>query len=1693
MGNDSGVSLDRDRAFDMNSLNELLIQGRTILTEAVRISEEMEKSITAISEIYDSIDPQYRTGALGADIQTLSGKVKDDIYQETMERMDRILLNLINEIPACDSAGAKDMDAVEQTITEIQGRIRELQSFFHARDIDLSYQEFKSRLEDMKSGWDETAEDWSGLLVEIENDVMGTIGAGILYSPDPVNLSTGNFVYDHEDLKIGGEIPLSFHRYYNAKDRYKGSLGRCFVHNYDIRLDTEEEKGKVTVTMSDGQKKTFRRQENGGYLSSHSALEILTEEPDGWLLETLSGSRIRFHKNGRMTRMENQNGRGITFSYDEKVRLIKAITDTGSVLTYSYNETGQLACVSDHTGRNIILSYERGKLSSVTDPAGNIRAYRYGKNGRIEETINFRGTVAVKNSYDQKRRVIRQDFPDGGHMDYTYDDGNRQVIMTERNGTKTTYVHDGRYRCTDIVYEDGTTEHFAYNKKNQRIRHTDRNGRTVRCAYDNRGNLTQFTGPLGEKLSITYNTQNNPLHIKIGGREKQKNVYDKNGNLLESIDALLRRTTFTYNEKSLPETITKPDGSILHFSYDEKGDLVEITNALGGTTLYAYDALHRVTKITDPKGAQTCFTYDEADHMKTLTNAVGDVRTYEYNASGRVVKITDFDGSIIERSYNALNKLEKSTDQLGRITEFYYDAMWNLAEAVTPDGAHTRYRYDADNRLSLLEDTLGNTISYAYDGNGNCISRTDQTGNTVRFFYDASGRLIRAEGEEGSKIIYVYNEEGRPVQAKDAFGNTVNMEYDEAGQLIKETGLMGETRTYTYTPLGKMESVTDEAGLVTFYSYLPGGKLKEAVYSDGTKESYTYDVNGNVETHTNQKGFVFTYEYDCLGRVTGVQGSNGEKKEYAYDALGNVTSVTDVYGNSTCYEYSPTGQLTKITDALGNETVYTYDLCDRLTEIRQYGEEGACHVTAYKRDLLGRIETAIDPLGQKEHYTYDAKGQLLEKLDQEGYLTKYGYTAQGDISRITYADGREAVFTYNPLRQLIKMQDWSGTTKIENDAWGRALKVQYPDGRKVSYTYRKRGERTGITYPDGRKVSYIYDEQRRLTGLKEGDSLISYAYDELGRLSEKTFPNGCETLYAYDGAGHLAELIHRDGEGILDHYLYRFDLMGNKTAIEKQRRGILEESGVYTYAYDALGRLKEVAKDGQIQKTYSYDAFGNRRYMTDRKNRTDYTYNAMNQLLSRADSEKEERYAYDGRGNLRSITENGVLKNQYTYGALNRLEQAFNGQEEVSYTYNGLGHRVEKTIGNEYRIQYLVDLTKSYHNLLQKEEKGKTQTYLWDGNVTGMAEESGWKYILQDELGSPVRLLDESGESVERYGYDEFGQDLYGNQGTAQPFGYTGYQYDRAAGTYYAQAREYRAEVGRFASEDRVKGFLTAPGTLHEYVYCLNSPLSMVDWNGRTPGEWIDGPETDYEGVYYLNAEDGAFTFGHAALLFVRYDGSGTFYSFAASQSEALNIVFGNDVPGYLSKAELEATDVDVFLGYKKPPKGNNVDFLVPMAGKINTDGIDRDFLDGEETPYTRYIYIPVTVEEGKIMSYYAEQLRDDNRIGIYNLYARNCGMVAQDILRMGGKNFAAGSGDGKNRDEQLTMAGIAGLFLRLNPIIAAKNAGKVLIYKVVNDYLDQTIPDGAYYKGWLETQMLYYMIGWETGKIIARENKNKE
>ncbi len=326
-----------------------------------------------------------------------------------------------------------------------------------------------------------------------------------------------------------------------------------------------------------------------------------------------------------------------------------------------------------------------------------------------------------------------------------------------------------------------------------------------------------------------------------------------------------------------------------------------------------------------------------------------------------------------------------------------------------------------------------------------------------------------------------------------------------------------------------------------------------------------------------------------------------------------------------------------------------------------------------------------------------------------------------------------------------------------------------------------------MTYPNGERAEYQYNEKGQLSKLHTEQGCIQYQYDDLGNLIRKELPNGIVTSYSYNLLGRIREINHT-GDGFAEEYAYQYDVAGNKTEAYKHRQGMEADSGNFGYGYDALNRLTEVYRDGSLLRRYTYDAFGNRTLKEDYSGeefvKTFYHYNANNQMVRRISGEEEQNYTYDGRGNLTAVSRGEELLQAFTFDSANRMSSAMEIRDglvkRAEYSYNGFGNRVGQTISHsnincgtqemkpqipqnpEKQIHYTLDLTRQYHNLLMSEDNNgeSSQTFYWDGNVAAVEDVTMDCYYLQDDLGSPMQLIDEMGKVRESYGYDEFGVSL---------------------------------------------------------------------------------------------------------------------------------------------------------------------------------------------------------------------------------------------------------------------------------------------------------------------------------------------
>ena len=1257
---------------------------------------------------------------------------------------------------------------------------------------------------------------------------------------DPVNLDTGNFIYDKEDLVIEGVEKFSFARFYNSVDRRIGPLGKGWTHNYDIRLETGLD--TVTVVLNDGREEIFSRG-TGDCIPLSGSTADLSYKNERYEYKRLDGGTYYFDVTGRLIRIEDANGVGCSLEYSDMC-LTRIIRDSGEYYQLSYaDETdNRLTTVKDHTGRSAEYIYEDGLLTAVRIGDRENR-YGYDVAGNLSDIINPHGIRIIRNEYDSKRRVVSQQFPDETSISYEYDETTGATVMVEKNGSSSYHFHDELFRNTENVYPDGK-ETNLFDERNQIVFSSDKNGNETHYSYDNKGNVSKIVMADETVIAMTYERHNKPVTISVNGVRKQKNVYDDKGNLLETTDGIGRTTSFKYNGNGFVTEIRRPSGKMIELLYDEKNNIVAVTGENGARTEYEYDDLNRVIRVTDGRGNSSCYEYDEYNNLIKVVNAEGYSCSYTYNGIDKVTGFTDYNGASSRISYNNLGRPESITDPLGRVTGIFYDSMWNESEYRMPNGGIRHLGYDENNNLAKTTDALGNSYSYEYDGNGNIIYAIDPEGAVTTYSYDQRNNLTGVINPEGNKTTYQY-ENNRLIRISRANGATTDYEYDEADQLIREINALGYTKEYTYTCDGDIESIIDEAGRITFYEYAYKGKPSRIIYPDGREELFAYDENGNVRTRSNKQGYTVTYVYDELDRVTEIRDSEGAVTSYTHDATGNITSVTDPKGNTTEYSYTLTGKLNSVTDALGNKTEYEYDQMDMLIRIDQHGE-GETHTTRYIRDLEGNIIESVDALGLSDKYSYNGRGDILTKLDKDGYLTQYGYNNNGDLDSIIYGDGKEVMMSYDTLRKLSEIRDWTGKTSVESDILGRAVKVTYPDNRFAAYTYGHGGERTSITYPDGRVVQYSYDDVLRLTSLREGNTNIEYSFDEFGQLAGKVFANGLVVSYTYNERGMLTELRNSVNNEILDSYEFTYDLLGNKTSISKHRKGISDESDLFEYGYDALGRLETVSKGGVLKKSYSYDAFGNRVALNEEGARFDYRYNAINQLMESVSSDgTREHFKYDRRGNLVCRSTNDKAIHSYLYGALNRLEASHSNKGYSRYEYNGLGHRIEEQTTSaaepERRIHYTLDFTKEYHNLLERETNGNAEVYLWDGIAVAMKGSNGNRdyYFADDDLGSPIRLIDSAGSISASCSYDEFGLPIYDDKmHVIQPFGFTGYRVDSVADTYFAEAREYQPEYGRFTSQDTIKGNIYQTYTLNNFTYCWNNPLRYVDLDGMAPRDW---------------------------------------------------------------------------------------------------------------------------------------------------------------------------------------------------------------------------------------------------------------
>jgi len=946
-----------------------------------------------------------------------------------------------------------------------------------------------------------------------------TFPAGTLpyYCADPVEVVSGNFIWEVTDLKIAGRNEMSFSRLYDNGIRKKGVMGRGFTHTFNYILEVDEQNAFFQLPNGEGIPFAYDEVSRQFKPSSDEQTNYTLSYSSGGLFGVqIEGSnevyKSTYAKDGSIVKgivysLEDNKSADIESKQaleenilEEEVSDIEEESNTteespenlmeeSDLNSDEYDDTDNTLSDSSNEEKNETEDTRNENILNQVDFTSVIKSIGLSESSILSTKESQNDSLASRES-----KIKATSDADGfklventnaGDVLVSYDIEEYKPPVQRRTFGSRAFTPSGKVYIIKNNKE-GTEYHFNENKQILKIKHN------------------------GEYL-YTYEYAANDDLKKVISKDGGEFTFEMaDGKITRVSDPSGNETKYFYTDELMTKS-TNGDGDSLLFAYDKKNNLSSVTDFNGVKYLEnTYDAKHRVTwQNISGMGAVT-ISYDDDRKVTTYTDTKGVKTNYYYDDTGDVKKVEKA-GSSTENNFNDNSQVLSQKNPLGHTTKYGYDLFGRMNRVEYPDGSFVETEYNTNN-LPISENHSGIfTIRYEYDSENNLISETDPNGGKTNYSYDKDNNLI---------------------SETNALGETTTYSYDSNGFLESVTDSSGNTTTYEYDEVGKLKSISSPMGKETKYDYTKAGKLKSTNYADGTFEKYTNNGNGFLIKTENAAGYSEVIQRDTLSNPISEKDYEGNETKYSYDVAGNLQSVTDAMGFSDLRGYDSRNNLTSYKDNNGNTEKFTYDSNERiLTHLNTFGG-----VTNFEYDSMDRIISAENPYGGTTIFGYDKLGRLTSEKNPLGYSNSYAYDNNGNMISSTDENGYKTEYSYDKLNRLVEVKDHEGnTTKTKYDAQGRVVEVsdslnniksgynadgdmlEFSDfeNNKTAFDYTSDGRLKSETLPDGTKQEYEYDVLGNVTKITFADRTVQYDYNKNGQVIQITDSDGNESYVGY--------------------------------------------------------------------------------------------------------------------------------------------------------------------------------------------------------------------------------------------------------------------------------------------------------------------------------------------------------------------------------------------------------------------------------------------------------------------------------------------------------------------------------------------------------------------------------------------------
>jgi YD repeat-containing protein len=868
------------------------------------------------------------------------------------------------------------------------------------------------------------------------------------------------------------------------------------------------------------------------------------------------------------------------------------ITSPSPVTTINYDGSGRMTSLTDPVGRTTTIDYTSAPTSiTITDAKGNVRVDGFTYGLLTSRTLGSGTSVAATWTYAYDPATL----------------GRTSTIDPNGDAITTVYESTGSGLPSMTIDQIGRPTVRTFNDLLRvPLTATDPMGVTTTYGYDSHANLTSETTPLVGSI---------PPVSKATGYSID-NTAGRVGDVL---------------------SVTDPDGKVWSKTWDSYGNLSTESDPITPThdvTTYCYDTVGRATRVISPKGTAagiTCATSNPTYTTLITTDAFGDE-----------ISVTDANGHTTQTAYDLNRNKASTTDALGAITTYTYDPANQLIEQSNPWSILLRDDFTGTSgswNTALWGTTSGVTLSGNQGTLASAATPARATAKTMADTLDSEATFTYQFSATGNSTLRAaLRASGGDKSTGADMPNAYRLEINPSTATLQLTKVVAGT----VSNLGSSVAYTSGTTAQRVRFQVQGSTIRAKVWAANSSEPSTWTVersdtavtaagtmqfsnllvsgttqNANIDDlhvldAATPQGAAWTSPVRVADNYTGTSGAwNADQW-----AVSSGVVLSGNQGTMPATSVSVRATARAMPDVMDSEANFTYSL-NSVTSPTSFRislrSSGASKTTSNQMTTGYRLE--ITPSSTAVHIKKIVNSTVTD-LGQFTYTQvlntpqRVRFQVQGSTIRAKIW----ALGASEPSTWLLSVTDTEITTpgvlQLANSFTSPGDTVTVDDlsvmlGNTLRWDYNADGTLNHAYDGAGQPTTYGYDAQARLTTVTDPyPHTTTYGYDPAGNRVTKADPGGtgCPawpitypptlsptqqcTVSRYDGANQLTGVYYSDGT-TPNVTAMVYDLDGRRT-------NMTDGTGMSSWVYDSLSRLKSNKNGAGTTISYGYDLRGNR-------------------------------------------------------------------------------------------------------------------------------------------------------------------------------------------------------------------------------------------------------------------------------------------------------------------------------------------------------------------------------------------------------------------------------------------------------------------------------------------------------------------